>query len=122
MLNWKLQFKLIAACLLCELPLLSSAGELPQNEASPFCSYRVFNAAVTPYSVVTFTSAPTGGGRVRWICVDGKLLLAAGHTDGENAFGLHDLDEDFLSKDGEWVERLGRPIVLRMVVNEDKRL
>ena len=112
-LNKKLK-PILVVCLLFMMPLFCNADELPQNTSNQFCSYREYYTVVTPSSVVTFTFKAVGS--VRWICVDGKLILEAGHNEGnENYF---DFVSDFVREGGKMVKRQGRPIVLRMVVNE----
>lgn len=106
------------ACIFYIVPIYSFADELPQNNINAPCSYPVQGKTVTPYSIVTYMSKPNGKGSDLWICVDDILVLAAGRRDGRQSY-FGDTRADFLIKDGENVKRLGKRIVLRMVIEEN---
>ena len=112
------RISVLVTCVIFLWPFCSHADELPQKNINAPCSYKVRRSVVTPYSIVTFMVEPNKSGPARWICVDDKLVLEVGIRDGRQS-SFQDTHGDILTKGGEWVERLGKPIVLRMVIEEN---
>ena len=112
------RMSILFACIFFIVPIYSCADELPQNNINAPCSNPVQGKTMTPYSIVTYMSKPNGKGSDLWICVDDKLVLAAGIRDGRQSY-FGDAESEYLREAGKLVKRDGKRILLRMVIEEN---